>query len=400
MSPTAPWTVLYALHNSAVISALSWNCDKPRYIVNRKYSKLRKELRDRFSDFPDYYVKVPCGNCALCKKQVANSWRFRLVIECRNTDTHIHMGRRLPRVMFITFTFREDCYTDDEKLIAPWLVRFRDSYRKRFGKSPRYFAITDRGSENGRVHLHMLLFNPRIYDKKQKSYTKGISVNMLHDVACWWPYGFVDIEWVREPQVANYVCGYITGANINREEPIKHGKPICEAALRYKPKIYPSKGLGSQYINPSTIDYHFYNEEFRVQLDGYFYALPRYYYDKIWTYSDLQMKSLKSIEENMAYCISYGLNPLKFMYRTNNQLVNSRLLSEQVANREKFVTLVPPKVEPLPIEPPFSVWGDADITSAEIAQSLDDINNGRSIPDSLDHYILYDGQEYNEFIPF
>lgn len=217
-------------------------------------------------------MNVPCGRCRLCRKRVANDWKVRLYNEFAGTATHHHCGIEQPRVAFVTFTFSDEFYTDDNSLFADYLVTFRDNFRKRFGKSPRYWAVTDRGAKNGRLHLHMLLFNPYDYIKD-----KPVSVSFLHSVKMWWPYGFVEVVWVRKGLAgANYVVGYVTCANIEKDAK-KHGITMCELAQKHKPKIYCSKGLGKSFDTRQNY------EEFRrkmrplVSLNGYNYGLPRYY---------------------------------------------------------------------------------------------------------------------------
>lgn len=258
-------------------------------------------------------------------------------MECRYTPKHYMFGKSLPRVMFITLTFNDKNYNKDEEFdFAPWLSRFRDNFRKRYGKSPRYFAITDRGSQFGRLHLHMLLFNPTLW--KEKKEVRGVSVTELHKLHLWWPYGFTDIQWVENPNVAGYVCGYITGANMDREEPIKHGKPICAEALRYKPKVYVSKGLGKQWLTMENIQKVYSEEANTIDVDGYMYALPRYYTNYIYSAEDRWRKNLIMFAENYDYYSrnKWAQDNLLYNYRGNPK--TSKEVASLVAFREKFVT--------------------------------------------------------------
>ena len=303
---------------------------------------MHKELRYRCTTLPDYYIKVPCGRCALCKERISKDWKVRLTVECRHTPTHHMFGKKLPRVMFITLTFNEKSYNENEEFdFAPWLSRFRDNFRKRYGKSPRYFAITDRGSEFGRLHLHMLLFNPTLWEKEEEK--RGVSVSELHKVHLWWPYGFADIQWVENPNVAGYVCGYITGANMDREEPIKHGKPICEKALRYKPRIYVSKGLGKQWLTATNVEDVFINERFTIDLDGYRYALPRYYMNYIWHSEDRYNHNLIQFAENKDYFIKHSFDRDTFYYDYKGVPKTYKQIEELVAFRERFTTPAKPQ---------------------------------------------------------
>ena len=259
-----------------MINSYRVTCEYPKVIVNRRYAKLNQSLRILHSTQPDYYLNVPCGRCSLCKSRFAKEWKVRLTYETQNTRQHRHNGTILPRIVFLTFTVSDKYYSDDDDIFAPQLVKFRDSFRKKFGRSPRYWAITDRGSQFGRLHLHMLLFDPRYYDRKTGEYTRDVSISELKKHHFWWSLGFVDAQWVKYSSVSNYVVGYLTGANLYRDEPIKHGKPICAKALSYKPRVFPSKGLGSAQLSDSFVQYVARRDFRTVDLDGYIYALPRY----------------------------------------------------------------------------------------------------------------------------
>lgn len=300
------------------------------------------ELRSRCSDFVDYYIKVPCGRCALCKDRRSKDWKVRLTFECQNGPYHYMFGKYLPRVMFATLTF------DDKKLkniddydFSEYFVRFRDSFRKCYGKSPRYFAITDRGSQFGRLHLHMLIFAPAVWNKEEKRQERWISVSELYEKRLWWSYGFVHIQWVKNPNVASYVCGYITGANMYSEEPVKHGKPICEKALRYMPKVYVSKGIGKCWLTQENMDKVWRNEEFFVQLNDFQYALPRYYTNAIWTAEERFHHNLLNMVENYDYFVRNNFCRDKFRYdykgvpKTYEGIMNLRLFREKFTTPEK-----------------------------------------------------------------
>lgn len=253
-------------------------------------------------------MTVPCGRCRLCRKRVANDWLIRLYNEFQETPKHRHCGMMQPRVVFATFTFAEKFYTDDDSLFPSFLVRFRDNYRKRYGKSPRYWAVTDRGAKNGRLHLHMFLFNP--YDYKKQ---RNIPVTELHDCKCWWPYGITEFEWIRKGDAsAIYAVGYITMSNLDKDAK-KHGCTMCEKAQKHKPVVYPSKGIGKAY---DTLENRtrYKDGEHLVSLGQYTYGVPRYYRYK-WTsryeryldrrlYEAERLSTYETCGEDFAY-ISY-----------------------------------------------------------------------------------------------
>lgn len=221
-------------------------------------------------------MQVPCGRCRLCRKKLANEWLVRLYNEFAGTPTHLHNGKIQPRVAFVTLTFAEKYYTDNDAIFAEYLVRFRDNYRKRYGKSPRYWAVTDRGAKYGRLHLHMFIFNP--YDYKNNC---PISLSHLSKEHFWWKYGFVHGVWLNKSYAgAIYAVGYITMSNLDKDAK-KHGITMCEKAQRHKPHVYPSKGIGKSYDTLHNRDIYRNGDRF-VRLGQFQYGLPRYYRYK-WT---------------------------------------------------------------------------------------------------------------------
>lgn len=326
------------------ISAISRNCDYPRYIVNRKYAKLLPIFRRLYTTEPDYYVSVPCGRCRLCKARLAKEWKVRLAHELQTTATHVVKTERVPRVVFATLTFNDDHLPQDESIFADYLVKFRDNYRKRYGISPRYFLVTDVGSQFGRLHAHMLLFNPRYYDKKTKTYTKNISVSELNKHKLWWSNGYVTyLAWVHSSAVSSYVSDYISGANLWKEEPVKHGKPVCEKALRYKPRVFCSKGLGGAWL-----DYDKFLEYQRgappvVDLQGFVYVLPRYYRTRIWPSEDYEFwaydhRHLIRCAEVEDYMFRIGFKESNVRYKYLGKVITQEELKQRIEYNEQYLT--------------------------------------------------------------
>lgn len=278
-------------------TAIKVSCLNPKWVVNPAYRR-NPIIHQQNADF---FLKVPCGRCRLCRSRVAKEWQFRLHKEFESTNTHKHNSVIQPRVAFLTFTFSDEHYTDDDSLFAPWLIRFRDNFRKAFGKSPRYFAITDRGAKEGRLHLHMLLFDP--YDYKKE---RPVSLTQLKKRHLWWPYGFIDLEWVKKGVAsANYVIGYITGANIEKDGK-KHGVTLCEKAQKHKPRIFPSKGIGKGFdVCQNYLDAR--QKGLLTELNGFVYVLPRYYRYKWWSRHERWLQNRTYQNEYDNYLATIGL---------------------------------------------------------------------------------------------
>lgn len=333
------------------------NCEHPRIIINRRYTSDKSPFRlphHRFSDNWDYYLQVPCGLCRLCKAKLANEWKVRLEFELRSTRLHRHLGQMLPRAIFTTLTIAPEHYTDDERYFADYFVKFRDNYRKRFGISPRYFAITDRGSQYARLHIHMLLFDPRYYDKKTKTYGNDVWLSTLVNLKFWWPYGQVRrTEYVKSFGAGSYVSGYISGANLANDEPVKHGKLICEKALQYKPRVFVSNGLGKSALqDPELVNRM--REDNIVQLGEYIYGLPRYYRNSIFSAHERYWQLfLRQVDYSLTLS-DLARNPSKEYYYRNMHLSKSSL-SKFIDDGLRWLTPSPSKPPPSSDIPPH--WG-------------------------------------------
>lgn len=260
-------------------------CFRPRYVVNPRFrggkSRASYWINRTFHarDFEvNYYLPIPCGRCFLCRKKRANSWRIRLVEECKSVPTFTHAGVTKYRVIFVCFTFSDDCLPADESRsnIASFVRRWRDLWRKKFGRSPRYFAVTDKGSQFGRLHLHFLIFNPFDYKKQ-----RALSISYLSSFNFLWKYGFArEPSWLEGMQGISYVSGYMTSANLEKDA-IKHGKSICKEALEYFPLVFVSNGLGSAFKGSKNVVYDSLNDCYLYEFNGYYYGLPTYYRNAI-----------------------------------------------------------------------------------------------------------------------
>lgn len=282
-------------------------CLHPIRIVNPKY---RSERWEREGDnapwrFADYQLSVPCGHCYLCRKRKANDWHVRLFHEYLGTPYYYIRGKKQERnVLFCTFTFNDKHLPDDNpeglrSRLAPYIRHWRDNWRKRFGVSPRYWCTTDIGNE-GRLHLHLLIFNPVTKDGVRISKSsifstgtnwrklckkKGISEDTPIDYRrqMMWKYGFCTYcKHLHDERGIHYVSGYLTGSNVLKQIEkgdivFKHNKALCKKAVQHVPVIFVSSGLGKSFITTKEFDKLKNLKSFICSLGKYKFAVPRYY---------------------------------------------------------------------------------------------------------------------------
>lgn len=267
-----------------MLDSLSVGCFRPRKVVNPRFRKDKnseefskaKELY--FRDYVEnYYIEIPCGKCYLCRKKKASGWRVRLLEECKYTPRFYHNGILKYRCIFVLFTFNNEHLpiVDTRDKIAVFIRKWRDLWRKKFGKSPRYFCVTDRGTQYGRLHLHFLIFDPR--DKQGNQ----LSINRLKKENFFWRNGFVrEPTWLETQKGITYVTGYITGSNLEKEAK-KHGHVMCKEAMEYNPLVFVSNGLGARYVTESRKYYDTERNMYVYPFQGFTYGLPSYYRYKL-----------------------------------------------------------------------------------------------------------------------
>lgn len=282
-------------------------CLHPIRIINPKYKSERWEREGDNAPwrFADYQLSVPCGHCYLCRKRKANDWHVRLFHEYLGTPYYYIRGKKQERnVLFCTFTFNDTYLPDDSpeglrSRLAPYIRKWRDNWRKRFGVSPRYWCTTDIGNE-GRLHLHLLIFNPVTKDgvriSKSSIFSTGTNwrklckkTGMSEDTPIdyrrqmMWKYGFCTYcKHLHDERGIHYVSGYLTGVNVlkqieNGDTVLKHNKALCKKALHHVPVIFVSSGLGKSFISTKEFDKLKNLKSFICSLGKYKFAVPRYY---------------------------------------------------------------------------------------------------------------------------
>lgn len=213
---------------------------------------------------------VPCGKCISCIKSCRNSWLIRLSEEYKASVTSF----------FITLTYDDlsvPLTSTGLKVLRPvdtqlFLKRFRKQLSKH-GYTFRYFLVGEYGSTTRRPHYHLLAF-----------FAEPISFQTVHQFLLKaWTKGFITVSEVTPGRIG-YCCKYVN--MVDNLPPVY--KP-------YKPFRRMSLGIGRSYLSDNIKEYHRSGLDFShdsiqnnlyVAENGYKYALPRYYKDRIFTFSE------------------------------------------------------------------------------------------------------------------
>ena len=207
---------------------------------------------------PDYVIEVPCGYCHSCQKSSNNQYRIRLLHEIRCYPPG--------SCLFVTLTF-DDEHLDEFKSDYNKAVRlFLDRLRKNYGKQIRHWFIGEFGTLHGRPHYHGILFDvPDLFLTSFDDFNPGRHPLLASE----WKYGFVFVGYVSDA-----TCGYIT----------KYLTKSINGSNR-RPRVISSKGIGVSYLDSDEAKLHHLSDSFQpfVVVNGFKQAMPRYYYNKIFT---------------------------------------------------------------------------------------------------------------------
>lgn len=254
-------------------------CLYPRLMENRKYKSNKKNggVIPTVKDERVKWVSVGCGKCSECMGQKKREWQTRLNEEIRHDN----------KAIFVTLTLSNESYENlnqeiadyasgyiRDNLIATLAVRrFLERWRKQTKKSVKHWITTELGEENGRIHLHGLIWGEK--EKIEKH----------------WQYGHIFMgEWVNE-QTVNYIVKYLMKLNPKFKE--------------YTPKILTSKGIGKNYLDREDSEKNKYKSEKTNELyktrSGIKLPLPIYYRNKIYTDEEKELLWIEKLDKMERY---------------------------------------------------------------------------------------------------
>lgn len=242
------------------------SCAIPIRIVNPHYKSLAKENNEsvkKYESNDDYYLDVPCGQCANCLKSKGSSWALRLQLEYKYLTS-----LQKSNSFFVTLTLSEEHINKDKSL----LIRlFLERIRKAYGRSIRHWIISEYGENTKRFHYHGLLFDIPFHRTELFKF---------------WKYGHVTIQPIT-PRRITYITSYVNKHLKNNRIPLEDP--------RYKQSIWCSKGIGSSVALDERVTKHLRIGSsctpFMHNPSGRVVTIPRYLREKF--YNHVELSSLK-----------------------------------------------------------------------------------------------------------
>ena len=266
-------------------------CVFKKEIKNPRYYKGDKDLSRFCYDKRKLKIPINCGKCTECRNRRATDWRQRLTEE-KDNSSYTHM-------YFVTLTFSDESLLElanlNENLgiysegyaLEKWIgklaiKRFRERWRKRFKKSPRYWFITEKGANENfyeRLQFHGFIWT---------DIPESIFETILNDR---WQYGRATNDGEAKTGSVIYCTDYMS--KFNKLHP------------NFTPLVRCSHGIGSGYINDVTMREHWRNGEFNNQYKfvrtGKKVILCDYYRKKLTTEKQRSQIWTKALDDNIKY---------------------------------------------------------------------------------------------------
>lgn len=218
-------------------------------------------------------LEVPCGKCLGCFMRRAAEWAHRCEHEASLWEDNC----------FLTLTYKPEALPDGGNLAPQHLTDFFKRLRRaRDRRSPgldstpghgmRYLTAGEYGSQFGRPHYHILLFNCGFSDQTQVTASLGES-QILKRL---WPHGGNRLGTLTGAS-ANYVAQYTIGkVNFDRYgETQTHQYHDADGVIKRQPFLRVSNrpAIGKDWVKKFKSDLA---QGYLVQ-NGHKRRIPRYY---------------------------------------------------------------------------------------------------------------------------
>jgi len=236
------------------------------------------------------HIWVACGKCIACRINRTDEWATRLMDEYKTW----------PSSSFVTLTYDNEHYPEDESLSKKELQNYIKRLRKNSGKKLKYFACGEYGEKHGRAHYHAILF--------------GMDIIADNDdiIRSWQGKGNIDIGTVTFKS-----CRYVAKYVYKKYNGVMKQEVYGDKESPFK---ISSQGLGLDVALE-------YGDELKDHLymirDGRRIALPRYYRKKLQieadAYKDIITDYQTKLSKHYAEKKLSGKYKINYIYKLNKQ---------------------------------------------------------------------------------
>ncbi|UYD39178.1 MAG: replication initiator protein [Wigfec virus K19_83] len=242
------------------------------------------------------WVWIPCGQCYICKKKKAREWRMRIAEDIKENKNG--------KILLLTFNTESlkklakelkgiTGYELDNQICKLAIKRWRERWRKKYGRSPRHWFITELGhGKTEHVHMHGIIWPDERYKLEDE---------ILNEVEKTWGYGFVGrgkldyntgkyINYVNE-KTASYFTKYVN--------------KIDEVHKEYKQIILTSPGIGKNFLESDKVKDNKYRGENTNQMynmtNGGVLPMPEYFRRKLYTDEEREKLTSNMLDKKIIY---------------------------------------------------------------------------------------------------
>lgn len=278
-------------------------------MMNRKNGGNVPVLRD----IRQATVWVPCGQCYICKKKKAREWRMRLT-----EDIKVNNNCKIVTLTFSTESLKKikdkwcgklKGYELDNEICRQAVKHFRERWRKKYGRSPRHWLVTELGhGKTEHVHMHGIIWQDERYQLED---------NLLNEVEKIWQYGWVGKgkydyqsgKWINyvNAKTANYFVKYIN--------------KIDEEHKEYRQIILTSAGIGKSFLDSDMVKDNVYKGENTNQMynirEGGVLPMPEYFRRKIYNDEEREQLTTIMLDKGIEYIAGKEYNNLTESGRNN-----------------------------------------------------------------------------------
>lgn len=279
--------------------------ENPKYKPNKKNGGIIPPI-----PHPDMrWVPVTCGECMECRKKKAREWQVRLT-----EDIKKHKNGK-----FVTLTFNSESlkiikdrvrldyfkknktklegYPLDNAIATYAIDKFCERWRKKTGKFPRHWLITELGTtRTEHIHMHGIIWADDIQEIVRVWNSSKYGAN-----------GFVwtgnEITLTVGGITKTIIDQYVNEKTVNYC--MKYVHKIDEKHKTYKPIILCSNGIGKGFTDTEAAKRAKYQtentREYYKTSSGHKIALPKYLKNKIYSDTEREKLWIEKLNQKMKY---------------------------------------------------------------------------------------------------
>lgn len=234
------------------------------------------------------YTTIPCKKCIGCRLDYSREWANRGYLESKQWEQNY----------FVTLTYNDENLPKNESLEPKHFTTFLKDLRANLrdndiqSSGVRFMGCGEYGSERGRPHYHLILFNcqlptdsfyePRIINKSTYWRNKIIEEE--------WDYGFSnvsDVTWNTIAYTARYITKKVYGAQAEEEYKAQGKEPEFFRSSRMP-------GIGGYYYAENKDKIYENDEIIITNKKGAQSTKPPKYFDRLLEKEDAErVKQLK-----------------------------------------------------------------------------------------------------------